>query len=189
MPSDSSSLENRVASLERSLGRMRRTAWGLNLGLVATVAMAFTGRGRMPDEIRTHRIVVVDDEGRPRIVLAQDPVNTQRISRSAGLVLLDDKGSERGGFTTMADGSVVIGLDAPRGVGAPMPDRIGLKVYSDGSAHVMLIDNQTRAVARLESDGMTGGVKVFKWDMAHNWVHTRLLTFDGEVRDSTPVGQ
>lgn len=79
--------------------------------------------------------VVVDDEGHTRVVLGQDPATTQRSSRGAGLALYDEKGSERAGFSTMADGSVVLGLDAPLGVGAPMRDRIGLKVHASGSAY------------------------------------------------------
>jgi len=145
-------------------------------------------RSPVSDEVRTHRLVIVDDQGRQRVVLAQDPPNGQRISRAAGLIIFDDKGNERGGFSTMADGSVVLGMDAPVGVGAPMRDRIGFKVFPDGSAHVMLIDNQTRAVAKLQSDGQGGGVQVFKWDMAAQQVHIRTLTFDGETRDSVPFG-
>jgi hypothetical protein len=80
-------------------------------------------------------------------------------------------------------------MDAPLGVGAPMRDRIGLKVHPDGSAYVMLIDNQTRAVAKLQSDGAEGGVQVFKWDMDAKQIHIRTLTFDGDVRDSVPFGQ
>lgn len=90
----------------------------------------------------------------------------------------------------MADGSVVLALDAPAGIGASMRDRIGLKVESDGAAYVMLIDNQTRAVAKLFSDGAgTGGVQVFRWDMPARQVHMRTLTFDGDVRDSVPFGR
>jgi hypothetical protein len=69
-----------------------------------------------------------------------------------------------------------------------MRDRIGLKVHPDGSAYVMLIDNQTRAVAKLQSDGAEGGVQVFKWDMEAEQIHIRTLTFDGDVRDSVPFG-
>jgi hypothetical protein len=89
----------------------------------------------------------------------------------------------------MADGSVVLGLDAPVGVGAPMRDRIGLNVEPNGAAYVMLIDNQTRAVAKLHSDGGGGGVQVFKWDIPAKLVHIRTLKFDGDVRDSVPFGR
>jgi len=67
-----------------------------------------------------------------------------------------------------------------------MRDRIGLKVFPDGAAYVMLIDNQTGAVTRLiwevGPDG-TRGVLVFKWVGSRPYVRT--ITYDGHVRDST----
>lgn len=56
----------------------------------------------------------------------------------------------------MDDGGVVLALDAPIGVGSPMRDRLGLMVNPDGASHVMLLDNSTRAVAKLQSDGRGG---------------------------------
>lgn len=189
MTPDIPSVEDRIAGLERSLRRTHFTLRAAAVGLVVTAAVGFThGATQTSDEVRTRRLVIVDDSGHVRIVLAQDPPTTQRTARGTGVTLFDDKGHERGGFSTMEDGSVVLGMDAPLGVGAPMRDRIGLKVDPDGSAYVMLIDNQTRAVAKLESDGTSGGVQVFKWDMAAKRVHIRTLTFDGDVRDSVPFG-
>lgn len=185
-----SALEDRVLTLERSLARTRSAAITCGLGLVVLLTGAFvTSHGRTVDEIRTHRLVIVDDAGTTRLLLAQDAANTQRTARAAGLFVFDDKGNERGGLSTMADGSVVLALDAPVGVGAPMRDRIGLKVEPDGGAYVMLIDNQTRAVAKLFADSTgTGGVQVFKWDMSAMRVHMRTLTFDGDIRDSVSLG-
>ena len=184
-------LEHRVLTLERSLARARVAAITFGLGLVVLLAGAFvSSQGQTVDEIRTRRLIIVDDAGTTRLLLAQDPANTQRSARAAGLFVFDDKGSERGGLSTMADGSVVLALDAPAGIGAPMRDRIGLKVEPDGAAYVMLIDNQTRAVAKLFSDSAgAGGVQVFRWDMSARQVHMRTLTFDGDVRDSVPFGR
>jgi hypothetical protein len=184
-------LEHRVLTLERSLARARVAAITVGLGLVVLLAGAFvSSQGQTVEEIRTRRLVIVDDAGTTRLLLAQDPANTQRSARAAGLFVFDDKGSERGGLSTMADGSVVLALDAPAGIGASMRDRIGLKVEPDGAAYVMLIDNQTRAVAKLFSDSAgAGGVQVFRWDMSARQVHMRTLTFDGDVRDSVPFGR
>lgn len=185
-----SGLEERIASLERSLRLWRRSAV-----LAAVLAAMFVSLGlarrQVPTaEVRTQRLVVVDDAGHVRAVIGQDPKTTQRISRSAGLVLFDTTGAERGGFGTMDDGSVVIGLDAPRGVGSPMRDRIGLKVSPTGGAYVMLIDNATRAVAKLESDGKGGGgVQVFRWDTAARKVFARTMTFEGSRVDSMALGR
>jgi hypothetical protein len=142
------------------------------------------------EEVRTRRLVVVDDAGRARVEVAQDPLNTDRRSRSAGLRVFDSTGYERGGFATFDDGSVVFAMDAPHGVGNPMPDRIGLMVYPDGSTHLNMLDNWTRAVARLytDADGR-GGVQVLKWDMDAKQILSRTLTYDGDVRETKPFGE
>jgi len=154
---------------------------------IVGLAAGFTNPGvQVADEVRTRRLVVLDDSGRTRATIGQDAANVQRIARAAGLLLYDDKGNERGGFSTLGDGSVVIGLDAPVGVGAAMRDRIGIKVFSNGAAYVMLIDNQTGAVARLISEvGPDGarGVQVFKWVGSRPYVRT--ISYDGDMRDST----
>ena len=182
--------EARITRLERSLRVTRLVAGGLGLLLVGLSAIQCARRNDgVLDEVRARRIVLVDDEGRIRVELAQDPKSTQRRARSAGLRVFDNTGHERGGFATFDDGSVVLAMDAPNGVGDPMPDRIGLRVSSDGSGHVMLLDNQTRAVAKMTSDGRGGGgVQVFKWDMDAKQIHIRTLTFDGDPRETTPMG-
>jgi len=183
----SSSLEQRVAYLEIALRRARIMAsLVLVIGLVVLAAGFGSRRGQVADEVRTHRLVVFDDSGHTRAVIGQDPVHVQRIARASGLLLYDDKGNERGGFSTFDDGSVVIGLDAPVGVGAAMPDRIGLKVFPNGAAYVMLIDNQTGPVARLISEvGRDGarGVQVFKRIGSRTYLRT--ISYDDDVRDST----
>lgn len=74
-----------------------------------------------------------------------------------------------------------LGMAAPAGIGAPMRDRLGLVVGNQGQASLMLIDNETRGVAKLYSDGKgDGGVQVFKWDMDKKEVHIKTFTFDGE---------
>ena len=185
--SSSSCLEQRVAYLELALRRTRIMASLLVVVGLVVLAAGFGSRGgQVADEVRTHRLVVLDDSGHTRAVIGQDPAHVQRIARAAGLLLYDDKGNERGGFSTLGDGSVVIGLDAPVGVGAAMRDRIGLKVFPNGAAYVMLIDNQTGAVARLISEvGPDGarGVQVFKWIGSRPYVRT--ISYDGDERDST----
>lgn len=184
------SVEDRVVQLEHSLRRMRASTAVSGLAILSLLTAGFvSGRVHDVDEIRTHRLVVLDDAGHTRVLLAGDLPNPQRISRAAGLTVFDEKGDERGGFATMKDGSVVLALDAPVGVGSPTRDRIGLKVERDGAAYVLLLDNQTRAVAKLHSDGAAGGVQVFRWDMLAKQVHIRTLKFDSDVRDSVSIGR
>jgi hypothetical protein len=191
MDASAPTVDGRIDRLERSLRRLQLLTVALTLGLVGVLGTRFAPRPDQPTpELRARRLVIVDDAGQTRLSLGQDAAITQRVSRATGLILYDTNGNERGGFGTMADGSVVLGMDAPVGIGASMRDRIGLKVMPNGSAYVMLIDNQTRAVAKLHSDGAGGGgVQVFKWDTNAKRVHIRTLVFDGDVRDSVALGQ
>ncbi len=173
---------DRICTLERQVQWQRQM---FVAGLLVIGVMGFRRQPTTSDEVRTKRLVVVDDSGRARVVIDQDPATTDRRSRSSGVTLYDSTGAERGGMSTMDDGGVVIALDAPMGVGSPMRDRIGLVVNPDGSSHVMLIDNKTRAVAKLQSDGNGGGgVQVFQWEESPSVVRIRTLTYDGERRDS-----
>ena len=191
---DRSHTSDRVAALER---RLRHTQLTLAAIVTAGLSGLLVGFAQPPDdakqvipEIRTHKLVVVDDQGMPRIQLGQDPVNTQRRSRSAGITIFDNKGHERGGMATFDDGSVVLALDAPRGVGSPMPDRIGLHVFPDGSSHLILLDIETRAVVKLYSDGKGGGgPQVFKWDMDKKKVQIKTIEFDGEDVQAVEFGE
>jgi hypothetical protein len=185
------SVEARLARVEQSLARTRVAAASLGAALAFIVVTGFTQLGTpISEEVRTRSLVVVDDKGVVRVKIGQDPINTQRRSRSAGITIHDSTGAERGGMSTFDDLSVVFAMDAPRGVGHPMRDRLGLRVDPNGSAHVMLLDNQTRAVAKLHSDGNGGGgVQVFKWDMDAKQVHVKTFTYDGERRQVNPFGQ
>ena len=183
-------LEERIVRLERSVRRARIVACGVGFALVTLAAARCSNRApAVLDIVQARKIVLVDDEGRPRVELAQDPKDTDRRARSAGLRVFDGTGHERGGFATFDDGSVVFAMDAPYGVGDPMPDRIGLLVDSDGASHVMLLDNQTRAVAKLASDGQGGGgVQVFRWDMEAKQIQVRTVTYDGDQHETMPFG-
>jgi hypothetical protein len=187
----------RFVALER---RLRRTQIAF-ASVVACCLLAALGAPQGKDapaskdapvskEVRTQRLVVVDDQGVPRVVIGQDAVGTQRRSRAAGLYVMDKKGDERGGFSTMDDGSAVFAIDAPAGVGAPMRDRLGLVVGADGSSYVMVIDNQTRAVAKMTADADgNGGLQVFKWEMAKKQVLVKTLTYDGDKTETVKTGQ
>ncbi len=185
-------MEARMRALERSLRRTRTTLAFCVIGALAFMATAMrNGTGPVQDEVRAHRVVVVDDQGVERIVLGQDPKDTGRRARGAGLFVYDSKGDERGGFSTLDDGSVVLALDAPVGVGDPMRDRVGMAVFPDGSAYVMLLDNQTRGVAKLIHDvsSGTGGVQLFQWNDSTRKVNIKTLTYDGHETATYDLGK
>ena len=162
----------------------------MTIAAVALVSCLFVGllagaqpSDNNPREIKTTRLVVVDDEGKPRVIIGQDPKGSGRISRSAGITLHDKTGAERGGFGTMDDGSVVLGMDAPVGIGSPMRDRIGLKVYRTGAASIWLINNQTGIPVRLitEKTG-SGGLEFLDYDLKARKVIIKRIDFNGESK-------
>jgi len=177
------SLERRIAELERGQTRTRVFVAAGVLALLVILAMGAQQTKpppAEPDHIKTRRISILDDEGKVRIELGQDRKDTHRRSRAAGITIFDSKGDERGGIGTMDDGSAVIALDAPQGVGSPMRDRVGMMVKPDGSCLVLLLDNDSHPVAALQSDGKGGGMQVFKYDAAKKKMHVKTIKFDGE---------
>ncbi|PTT42864.1 hypothetical protein DBR33_11025, partial [Stenotrophomonas sp. HMWF022] len=109
--------------LERLEHRLRRRnllavsmfVLGASLALVGT-SVATPDAGVVP-EIRTYKLTVLDSEGRTRVQIAEDADDVARNSRATGMTIYDAKGDERGGIGTMANGSAVMALDAPVGVG------------------------------------------------------------------------
>ncbi len=50
----------------------------------------------------------------------------------------------------------------------------------------MLLDNETRAVVKLYSDGNGGGgPQLFKWDLDKKKVHIKTILYDGEDLQTT----
>jgi hypothetical protein len=139
------------------------------------------------EELTVSKLVVVDDKGVPRIVIGQDPPDTQRISRATGITLYDPAGAERFGVGIMESGVVNMGFDAPVGVGNPMRDRIGIGVGPKGDAYVMLIDNDTKVPVRLAADADGGGgVEFIDYNRDAGKVIVRRLNYSGEERHEFP---
>lgn len=188
---DHAEMSRRFEVLERRLRRTQATLLVVLFvaGCAGMAALAPRRAEPTTPEVRTKRLVVVDDKDVARVVIGQDPEDGPRRSRAVGMTVHDKTGAERGGFATMDDGSVVLAMDAPTGVGSPMRDRLGMVVWPDGSSYLMLIDNQTRGVVKLVSDGKgEGGPQVFKWDDAAEEVRIKTLTFDGERVETQKTG-
>ena len=141
MNRDIEQLERRIGTLEHKLRRRSQASALLIVTILAAAATTLyatsTDKPQEPqitEEVRTRRIIVVDDQDRIRVTIDQDAPEIDRYERSAGLTIFDDQGRERGGIATLDDGSAVIALDAPWGVGSPMRDRAGTKVFADGTS-------------------------------------------------------
>ena len=176
-------LQAQFERLEGRFARMRTLAIALAAGglLVGALAAKPADEKKPPAELVVSKLTVVDSQGRTRIVLGSDAAtDVQRISPASGLILYDAKGAERGGFSTMESGRVVIGMDAPAGVGAPMRDRIGLFVDPDGSACIEVLDNRTAIPVRIVTEAKGGGaIEFIDYDRAKSQVHVKRETFAG----------
>jgi len=101
------------------------------------------------DRITARRIDIVDADGTIRMTLAGatpqpiiDGIQYKRAFNVAGLIVYDDKGSERGGFGTadVEGGMAVLALDHPA------MDAVGWRVSPDGS--VSFVINQAPPLVR-----------------------------------------
>jgi hypothetical protein len=187
MNQNATSADTRILQLAR---RLRNTqiafaivALGLGAVLFAEMRRGDGGAQVLAlEELTTRRLVIVDQAGTPRVVIQEEPADTDRRAQAAGIVLFDQHGQERGGMVTFSDDSAVIALDAPAGVGAPMRDRLGLSVYPDGSASVALIDNQTGVPVRLVTDAEGGGgLEMLTYDLENRKATVTRLTPDGQT--------
>jgi hypothetical protein len=177
---------DRIERLQVKLSRLQMVTGIMGLGLIALL-VAGVARDPIQDEIKAHRIALVDSKGVERVVLAE---NTGRMhGQSAGIYVLDDTGAERGGMSTFEDGRVTMALDAPVGVGSPMRDRLGLAVYKDGGAALMLNNNDTGVPVRLVANAEGGGgLELINFDHETKTAHIRRLTHSEDVRQELPFG-
>ena len=194
MNCDIEQLERRIGILENKLRRRSQISVIAVVAALATVATSLYATstdkrtdGQIIDEVRTRKLVVVDDQDRIRVTIDQDAPEIDRYERSAGLTIFDDQGRERGGIATIDDGSAVIALDAPWGVGSPMRDRAGTKVFADGSSAMGLISNRGAFAAVLRSDGDSGFLDLYQPDDAKGIFEQRTLSVNGESKSTEPM--
>jgi hypothetical protein len=182
-------LESRIQRLESARGRWRGVAGVAVMTLVALLGFGAMRQPEIQDEIRARKVVVVDEKDVPRVVIAQDPADTQRRSRSAGITIHDATGAERFGVGVMDDNTVNMGFDAAVGVGLPMRDRLALGVSPNGSPYVMLINNETKVPVRLVADGdpkKGGGIEFLDYDRANSKVIIRRISFNSDEKTEVP---
>jgi len=118
--------------------------------------LAATGFGGAPiaDVIKARKLVIVDEKGTERVVIADhvpDPKEGKRSNTGSGMVINNKDGFEQFGvYVDDKDGGVGMGFDAKPGVGDPRNrERINLKVSPAGTALIRVLDNSTRVKAWL----------------------------------------
>ena len=183
-------LELRIDRLESS---RRRWRGGAVCALVATFALVAIGWTRqqadIQEEVRTRKLVVVDENDVPRVVIAKDPKDAQRRSRSCGIVINDKTGAERFGVGVTEDDTVNMGFDAAVGVGHPMRDRVAIGVSPNGSGYLMLINNDTKIPVRLVAEADTakgGGIEFLNYDKPNGKVIIRRIGFNEDKKTEVP---
>lgn len=147
-------LDARVTSLERELRRARRLLAAVAGMAVLVPLLAF--RPTAPEVLRVRGLVIVDDQGRDRIVLGApipDPREGRRIAPATGMQIVDTAGVERFGLSLFPAGDVVMGFDAPPRTGDDRNrERITLVADAKGGSAIRLLDRHTRAKAFLQLD-------------------------------------
>ena len=99
-----SDLEKRLQSLERRMQRYRITTALLGVGLVGLLCVAADSPKATSDEIRTKKLVVVDDQGKDVAHLSSSKYGgVVRVQNHAGYTVVIAGASESGGRLMVAD--------------------------------------------------------------------------------------
>jgi len=110
--------EARLENLERSVKQLRRFAWSACILLVILSSAAFVKTQATPSTLTVSELRVIDARGVVRVLVAGEIPGTNRAQGSegtAGLLLFDGAGAERGGYiTTDSSGYIGLTLDARR---------------------------------------------------------------------------
>jgi hypothetical protein len=130
-------LETRLSRLEQSNRRWRRLAIGAMILIGAGGLLAM--RPADPEELTLRKVVIVDSEGRQRVVLS-----------GSGLIFADESERPRIVMATLDNGAAAIQHFDPDG-----RRRIATGTFPDGGASVLHLDDERRV--RLESGTYPSG--------------------------------
>ncbi len=122
--------------------------------------------------------------GAIRVRIGQDPKETGRQSRAAGVVLYDSTGKERGGMATMANGGVGFGLDAPNIPPGQVFDRLGMMLDGKGNAMLMLADPSGGPALMLRAGIAGGSMQIMQASADQKQIQVRTLDVKGDAKSS-----
>jgi hypothetical protein len=117
---NSVNLETRVRNLEGRVNRYRLTIALLGLALLAVVCIAAEAPKGVTDELRTKKLVIVDEQGKQVVLLASGKFGgVLRLMDAPGQTLVIAGASETGGRLMVADnmGSELVKINADEGGG------------------------------------------------------------------------
>jgi hypothetical protein len=101
---NSPELELRVQNLERRLNRYRLTSVFLGLGLIGLAGIAANAPTQAPQEVRTHKLVIVNEGGKEVVHVVSGP-NGGLLSllNNEGIPVVRAGAGEKGGKLTLSD--------------------------------------------------------------------------------------
>ncbi len=128
--------------------------WGLLLQSVIRVPhveaqskTAANQPGQVSPVIKARGLIIVDEQGRERIVVGSpipDTKDGKRISPAHGMAILDPQGYERFGVGLMDNGQMGMGFDAPRGTGDDRnTERLHFVADAKGGAMIRFLNRKT----------------------------------------------
>ena len=155
------------------------------------------GDEKVQQVIRTRGLVIVDEQGRERIIMGapvpDPPKIGKRINPAHGMIILDDKGYERWGVGIMDNtGQMAMGFDAPVDPANPTknPERLHFIADGKGGAMIRFLNRQT---------GVPGWIRLGEDDKLYmefidvqkdkNKVIKRQLSMDGDKTIEQPFKQ
>jgi hypothetical protein len=131
-------------NIQRPERRVKVLTFTSTASVLILIVCGWTFRQQQSETIRVRRIVIVDDKGTERVWIGApvpDPiVQGQRQKRSgpvSGIILLDVKGNECGGYVTSdGSGEVFMSLDSEKAQGTLFLANPG------GGAHLSIFDGR-----------------------------------------------
>ena len=157
------SIEERLDRVERQNRMMKRIGLTALLGALGVAVMG-TSVQPTPQDLTVRSLSVVDQSGTRRVwVGAQTDDEDRMMSDFAGILMFDATGSERGGWSTDQYGRITFAMDAPEGVGHPMPDRLSLAVDGEGGAMLRMLNNDTEGQVLIGVVDGKGEIRLFDW--------------------------
>lgn len=176
------SLELQVATLTRQVRRLQVTvAVVLAAGVGALISIDTSAQDSKT--LRARALILEDEAGRERILIGA-PIpepEGRRASPSVGLAINDENGAERFGVGLLANGRMVMGLDAPPGTGDDRNrERITLVTDQNGGAYIRFLDRRTLIPGRIVLDEEDRLYLEFRGEKDGRPV-ARRIGFDGEA--------
>jgi hypothetical protein len=157
--------------------------------MLAAVTLPSVLAQEQPPIVRARGVIIVDDQGRDRILIGAPVPNPRegvRRSASTGIVINDPAGYERFGVGLTEDGQMGMGFDAPPGTGDPRNrERMNLVADASGGAYIRFLNRKTFVPGRLVLDGADQFYLEFL-DFPEGKTVSRRIAFGGEQTTERP---